>query len=133
MDQYNSKKRTTHDSIDDAFRYYSHIDKLITKNRDNMGYGRLKVNMLAPYDTLDTAIKNVNGIYDSLTSNQKKYVASLEKKLGRKATFADLMEMYDKEFNSRDRKKELIEYAPPAVDLDTPVNIPSIIIPTDAI
>lgn len=133
MDQYNRKKRTTHDSIDDAFRYYSHIDKLITKNRDNMGYGRLKVNMLAPYATLDTAIKNVNGIYDSLTSNQKKYVASLEKKLGRKATFADLMEMYDKEFNNRDRKKELIEYAPPAVDLDTPVNIPSIIMPTDAI
>ena len=58
-----------------------------------MGYGRIKVNLLAPNASLDSIISD-NLYENSLTPLQK-----LKIKKG-KSTYRDLMTMYDEEFKN---------------------------------
>ena len=81
------------DVIDDTIAQYKWMYDRIKSEKDNMGYGRLKVNLLAPNASLDSIISN-NLYENSLTPLQK-----LKIKKG-KSTYRDLMTMYDEEFKN---------------------------------
>jgi hypothetical protein len=91
-DQYINEERSIRDVIDDAVLNLSRINKNITSERDNLGYGRLKVNLLAPNSSLDSRISGV--ILKSLTKDQKKKVTN-------NFTYRDLMNMYQEEFDKK--------------------------------
>lgn len=91
-DQYINEERSVRDVIDDAILNLSRINKNITSERDNLGYGRLKVNLLAPNSSLDSMISGV--ILKSLTKDQKKKVTN-------NFTYRDLMNMYQEEFDKK--------------------------------
>lgn len=91
-DQYINEERSVRDVIDDAVLNLSRINKNITSERDNLGYGRLKVNLLAPNASLDNRISGV--ILKSLTKDQKKKVTN-------NFTYRDLMNMYQEEFDKK--------------------------------
>lgn len=91
-DQYINEERSIKDVIDDAVLNLSRINKNITSERDNLGYGRLKINLLAPNALLDSRISGV--ILKSLTKEQKKKVTN-------NFTYRDLMNMYQEEFDKK--------------------------------
>ena len=91
-DQYINEERGIRNVIDDAISNLSRINKNITSERDNLGYGRLKVNLLAPNSSLDSRISGV--ILKSLTKEQKKKVTD-------NFTYRDLMKMYQEEFDKK--------------------------------
>ena len=91
-DQYINEERSVRDVIDDAVLNLSRINKNITSERDNLDYGRLKVNLLAPNASLDNRISGV--ILKSLTKDQKKKVTN-------NFTYRDLMNMYQEEFDKK--------------------------------
>lgn len=91
-DQYINEERSIRDVIDDAVLNLTRINKNITSERDNLGYGRLKVNLLAPNSSLDSRISGV--ILKSLTKEQKKKVTN-------NFTYRDLMNMYQEEFDKK--------------------------------
>lgn len=93
MNEYNQGIRSTKNSIDDAFKYYKHIGENLVGYQPNKGYGRLKVNMLAPSKSLDDLVSQV--IFDNSLSDKQKEI------LGTQAgnlTYKQLMDYYDQEF-----------------------------------
>ena len=92
-EEYSNGTRSVKDVIDDTVAQYKWMYDRIKSEKDNMGYGRLKVNLLAPNASLDSIISN-NLYENSLTPLQK-----LKIKKG-KSTYRDLMTMYDKEFKN---------------------------------
>lgn len=97
-EEYSNGTRSVKDVVDDTIKQYRWMYDRIKTERDNMGYGRLKINLLAPNANLDSIVSDV--IYKhSLTDEQKKHL-----KKG-KSTYRDLMKVYDKEFAERFTKK----------------------------
>ena len=92
-EEYSNGTRSVKDVIDDTVAQYKWMYDRIKSEKDNMGYGRLKVNLLAPNASLDSIISN-NLYENSLTPLQK-----LKIKKG-KSTYRDLMTMYDEEFKN---------------------------------
>ena len=97
-EEYANGTRSVKDVVDDTIKQYRWMYDRIKTERDNMGYGRLKINLLAPNASLDSIVSDV--IYKhSLTDGQKRHL-----KKG-KSTYRDLMKVYDKEFAKRFTKK----------------------------
>lgn len=97
-EEYANGTRSVKDVVDDTIKQYRWMYDRIKTERDNMGYGRLKINLLAPNANLDSIVSDV--IYKhSLTDEQKRHL-----KKG-KSTYRDLMKVYDKEFAKRFTKK----------------------------
>ena len=97
-EEYANGTRSVKDVVDDTIKQYRWMYDRIKTERDNMGYGRLKINLLAPNASLDSIVSDV--IYKhSLTDEQKRHL-----KKG-KSTYRDLMKVYDKEFAERFTKK----------------------------
>ena len=91
---YKNKTRSVRDIIDDTILQYSWMRNRIKTEPENMGYGRIKVNLLAPNARLDDVVPKY--VYEgSLTKDQQSKI-----KLG-KATYRDLMMMYDEEFKNK--------------------------------
>lgn len=91
--QYENSTRPIKDVIDDTIKQYKWMHDRITSNTSNMGYGRLKINLLAPNKGLKSIVGN--NIYEhSLTRAQKKKLTK------GKSTFEDLMKVYDEEFEN---------------------------------
>ena len=92
-EEYLNGTRSVKDVIDDTIAQYKWMHDRIKSEKENMGYGRIKVNLLAPNASLDSIISN-NLYENSLTPLQK-----LKIKKG-KSTYRDLMTMYDEEFKN---------------------------------
>ena len=91
---YRNKTRSIRDIIDDTILQYSWMRNRIKTEPHNMGYGRIKVNLLAPNASLDSKVPKY--VYEgSLTKAQQAKI-----KLG-EATYRDLMKMYDEEFKNK--------------------------------
>jgi hypothetical protein len=71
--------------------YINKVDSKIKTDRNNMGYGRLKVNLLAPNSGLHERVSN-KVWNDSLSDEIKKRLGT------REVTYEDLMNAYDEEF-----------------------------------
>ena len=83
-EEYLNGTRSVKDVIDDTIAQYKWMHDRIKSEKDNMGYGRIKVNLLAPNASLDSIISD-NLYENSLTPLQK-----LKIKKG-KSTYRDLM------------------------------------------
>lgn len=91
---YRDKTRSIKDIIDDTILQYSWMRNRVKTEPHNMGYGRIKVNLLAPNASLDSKIPKY--VYEgSLTKAQQAKI-----KLG-ESTYRDLMMMYDEEFKNK--------------------------------
>jgi hypothetical protein len=53
---YTQKKVSTQDAINHAFDFYNYAAKKVTSERDDMSYGRLKTNLLAPNAGRDSKV-----------------------------------------------------------------------------
>lgn len=90
---YTQKKVSTQDAINHAFDFYNYAAKKVTSERDDMGYGRLKTNLLAPNASRDSKVSKA--VKDnSLTEEQKGWVNL------NKTTYRDLAQKYDSVFNT---------------------------------
>lgn len=104
-DVYNSYLNGTRpisDVINDTVEHYKWMHDRLTTEPENMGYGRMKVNLFAPNSSLDDKVPDVVW-KNSLTPAQRR-------KLNRRtATYRDLVNIFDKEFknytDSLDAKK----------------------------
>lgn len=90
---YTQKKVSTQDAINHAFDFYNYAAKKVTSERDDMGYGRLKTNLLAPNAGRDSKVSKAVKA-NSLTEEQKGWV-NLDK-----TTYRDLAQKYDSVFNT---------------------------------
>lgn len=91
---YRNKTRSIKDIVDDTILQYSWMRNRLKTEPENMGYGRIKVNLLAPNARLDDIVPKY--VYEgSLTKAQQAKI-----KLG-EATYRDLMKMYDEEFKNK--------------------------------
>lgn len=93
---YVNKERSIRDNIDDFVSHYKYLHDRISTELDNMGYGRLKVNLLAKNAALDSPVSEAVW-KNSLTKSQKKLITPGV------STYRDLMKMYDAEFNQRNK------------------------------
>lgn len=90
---YTQKKVSTQEAINHAFDFYNYAAKKVTSEKDDMGYGRLKTNLLAPNAGRDSKVSKA--VKDnSLTEEQKGWV-NLDK-----TTYRDLAQKYDSVFNT---------------------------------
>lgn len=89
---YITRNRSVKEIIDDTIEQYKWMYDRIKTEPDNMGYGRLKVNLLAPNSGLDSKVSDII-FKNSLTESQK------DKLVQGDSTYRDLMNMYDDEFN----------------------------------
>lgn len=96
--QYRDRTRSNSDMSMDLDSLLRKTNRRIKSERGNMGYGRLKVNLLAPNSALDNPIKDY--IYDtSLTPSQR---SKLQRGV---STYRDLANIYDEEFNEARNKQ----------------------------
>ena len=91
---YVDKTRPIKDIVDDTVKLYTRLYNNIKTEKDKVGYGRIKVNLLAPNKSLDSVIGN--HVYKtSLTKEQAK---KLKKGV---STYRDLMNVYDEEYSNK--------------------------------
>lgn len=126
---YDSGNRTTREAIDDAIAYYKWAANRITTDRDNMRYGRLKVNLLSPNSSFDAEVSKAVK-KDSLTEAQKKYVQDFEQYHNKPITYRDLAAMYDAEMSFGG---ETPTFSPPVNVGKVVAEKESLALPTDAI
>lgn len=89
---YLDKSRDVKTIIDETINYYKYLHDRLKTEPDNMGYGRLKVNLFAKNASLDATLPD-NTYEKSLTQEQKKYI-----KKGTD-TYRTLAKYYDDEYN----------------------------------
>lgn len=90
---YTQKKVSTQDAINHAFDFYNYAAKKVTSERDDMGYGRLKTNLLAPNAGRDSKVSKA--VKDNSLAEEQKGWANLNK-----TTYRDLAQKYDSVFNT---------------------------------
>lgn len=92
--QYQNKTRAVKDIIDDTMLQYKWMHDRLKSEPENMGYGRIKINLLAPNAKLTDIVPNY--VYNgSLTKEQK------SKLIPGVSTYRDLMRLYDEEYNTK--------------------------------
>ena len=90
---YTQKKVSTQDAINHAFDFYNYAAKKVTSERDDMGYGRLKTNLLAPNAGRDSKVSKA--VKDNSLAEEYKGWVNLNK-----TTYRDLAQKYDSVFNT---------------------------------
>lgn len=90
---YTQKKVSTQDAINHAFDFYNYAAKKVTSERDDMGYGRLKTNLLAPNAGRDSKVSKA--VKDNSLAEEQKGWVNLNK-----TTYRDLAQKYDSVFNT---------------------------------